>query len=234
MHVSRLPHQSTSAFLNKSRPQHPTTLTHAHAQISNPQSALLTNHEVLLHLLAEDAEYTGADSTCRQRKKPSGLNHVLRDGLTYLQSEASATTELVAKHPDRPLTLYRGPHSLFRALAPKYRLNKAEYLQLYNLRPSTQVMLELVIEEVSSAGFSFLPFFSTLLSLSLRRHCGERERERERSKQMQMLTGEFSYSRQERDLKKRNYTTSWLLSTMFSKRKRRAFRLEWRTWRCPR
>jgi hypothetical protein len=47
------------------------------------------------------------------------------------------------------MTLYKGPHSLFRALAPKYRLNKAEYLQLYNLRPSTQVMLELVIEEVS-------------------------------------------------------------------------------------
>ena len=46
------------------------------------------------------------------------------------------------------MTLYRGPHSLFRALAPKYRLNKAEYLQLYNLRPTTQVMLELVIEEV--------------------------------------------------------------------------------------
>jgi len=46
------------------------------------------------------------------------------------------------------MTLYKGPHSLFRALAPKYRLNKAEYLQLYNLRPSTQVMLELVIEEV--------------------------------------------------------------------------------------
>ncbi|KAH8624182.1 hypothetical protein IG631_20921 [Alternaria alternata] len=46
------------------------------------------------------------------------------------------------------MTLYRGPNSLFRALAPKYRLNKAEYLQLYNLRPTTQVMLELVIEEV--------------------------------------------------------------------------------------
>jgi hypothetical protein len=46
------------------------------------------------------------------------------------------------------MTLYKGPHSLFRALAPKYRLNKAEYLQLYNLRPATQVMLELVIEEV--------------------------------------------------------------------------------------
>lgn len=48
------------------------------------------------------------------------------------------------------MTLYKGPHSLFRALAPKYRLNKAEYLQLYNLRPTTQVMLELVIEEAGS------------------------------------------------------------------------------------
>jgi hypothetical protein len=46
------------------------------------------------------------------------------------------------------MTLYKGPHSLFRALAPKYQLNKAEYLQLYNLRPSTGVALELIIEEV--------------------------------------------------------------------------------------
>ena len=49
------------------------------------------------------------------------------------------------------MTLYKGPHSLFRALAPKYRLNKAEYLQLYNIRPTTQVMLDLVIEEVCIA-----------------------------------------------------------------------------------
>lgn len=45
---------------------------------------------------------------------------------------------------------------MFRALAPKYRLNKAEYLQLYNLRPSTQVMLELVIEEVRFLRFTSL------------------------------------------------------------------------------
>jgi hypothetical protein len=48
------------------------------------------------------------------------------------------------------MTLYRGPNSLFRALGSKYRLNKAEYLQIYNLRPTTQVMLECVVEEVRS------------------------------------------------------------------------------------
>ena len=47
------------------------------------------------------------------------------------------------------MTLYKGSHSLFRVLAPDYRLNKAEFIQIYNLRPSTQVMLELIIEEVS-------------------------------------------------------------------------------------
>jgi hypothetical protein len=46
------------------------------------------------------------------------------------------------------MTLYKGEHSLFRALAPHYRLNKAEFIQIYNLRPTTQVMLELIIEEV--------------------------------------------------------------------------------------
>jgi hypothetical protein len=48
-------------------------------QIKNAQSALLSNHELLLHLRAEEAEYTGTDDTSRNRKKPVGLNHMLRD-----------------------------------------------------------------------------------------------------------------------------------------------------------
>ncbi|KAH7082629.1 HRDC-like protein [Paraphoma chrysanthemicola] len=118
--------------------------------IKNPQSALLSNHEVLLHLEKEEAEYNGKDGSDRKRKPPSGLGHMLRDGLTYLRTPDYTVSTLQTTHPDRPMTLYKGPHSLFRALAPKYRLNKAEYLQLYNLRPTTQVMLELVIEEAGS------------------------------------------------------------------------------------
>jgi len=108
-----------------------------------------------------------------------GLNQPLTrrkipKGLTYLETPDYTTTSLVASHPTRPRTLYRGPNSLFRALAPTYRLNKAEYLQLYNLRPSSQVMLELVIEEVRHAPLSsfVLPssfptsFYSHLLSSS--------------------------------------------------------------------
>ena len=138
---------------------------HTHiSQIKTPQSALLSNHEVLLHLLTEEAEYTGTDASSRARKKPSGLNHVLRDGLAYLQTPDYTTSGLAATHPNRPMTLYKGPNSLFRALAPKYRLNKAEYLQIYNLRPTTQVMLELVVEEVIlSFPFLYLPLFSSLL-----------------------------------------------------------------------
>ncbi|KAH9875606.1 hypothetical protein IAQ61_003070 [Plenodomus lingam] len=125
-------------------------------QIKTPQSALLSNHELLLHLRQEEAEYSGTDGILdengrsRKRAKPAGLNHMLRDGLTYLQTPDYTTSRLADTHPTRPMTLYRGPNSLFRALAPKYRLNKAEYLQLYNLRPSTQVMLELVIEEAGT------------------------------------------------------------------------------------
>ncbi|CAO2650040.1 Nn.00g013320.m01.CDS01 [Neocucurbitaria sp. VM-36] len=118
--------------------------------IKNPQSALLSNHELLLHLQKEEAEYSGTDGTGRARQRPSGLNHILRDGLTYLQTPDFPTGTIASTHPSRPMTLYKGPHSLFRALAPKYRLNRAEYLQLYNLRPTTQVMLELVIEEAGS------------------------------------------------------------------------------------
>ncbi|KAF1349253.1 hypothetical protein EJ07DRAFT_169551 [Lizonia empirigonia] len=104
--------------------------------IKNPQSALLSNHELLLHLRQEDAEYTGEDGTERKRWKPKGLEHMLRDHRRNT--------------PLRPMTLYKGEHSLFRALAPHYRLNKAEFIQIYNLRPTTQVMLELIIEEAGS------------------------------------------------------------------------------------
>ncbi|KAF2621949.1 hypothetical protein BU25DRAFT_415640 [Macroventuria anomochaeta] len=118
--------------------------------IKNPQSALISNHELLLHLRQEEAEYTGEDGTDRKRWKPKGLEHMLRDGLTYLQTPDYTTASLTETHPDRPMTLYKGEHSLFRVLAPHYRLNKAEFIQIYNLRPTTQVMLELIIEEAGT------------------------------------------------------------------------------------
>jgi hypothetical protein len=84
-------------------------------------------------------------------QKSTRLKSYPLQGAAYLQTPDYTVNTLVDTHPDRPMTLYKGPHSLFRALAPKYRLNKAEYLQLYNLRPTTQVMLDLIIEEVRSS-----------------------------------------------------------------------------------
>jgi hypothetical protein len=118
--------------------------------IKNPQSAQISNHELLLHLRQEEAEYSGTDGTERDRKKPKGLEHMLRDGLAYLQTPDYAVKDVTDAHPERPMTLYKGQHSLFRALAPTYRLNKAEFIQIYNLKPRTQVMLELIIEEAGS------------------------------------------------------------------------------------
>jgi hypothetical protein len=48
-------------------------------QIKNPQSALLSNHEVYLHIQQEEAEYSGADGTGRARTKPKGFKNVLKD-----------------------------------------------------------------------------------------------------------------------------------------------------------
>ena len=86
-------------------------------------------------------------------------------GLTYLTTPNFPTSTLSTTHPTRPMTLYRGPNSLFRALGSKYRLNKAEYLQIYNLRPSTQVMLECVVEEVRR--FLSIPLAQCPISLSV-------------------------------------------------------------------
>ncbi|CAI6342177.1 unnamed protein product [Periconia digitata] len=121
--------------------------------IKTAQSALLSNHEVLLHLQTESAEYDGTDDTNRKRRPPPGLKEILQDAQHYLTSADLPLSTLATKtRPKRPLTLYRGPSSLLRALAPKYRLNKTEYLQIYNTRPRTQVTLQLVIEE---AGIRF-------------------------------------------------------------------------------
>ena len=62
------------------------------------------------------------------------------------------------------MTLYKGPNSLLRALAPKYRLNKAEYLQIYNVRPTSRITLELIIEEVSFLCSTFY-FLKKILEL---------------------------------------------------------------------
>ncbi|KAF2020145.1 hypothetical protein BU24DRAFT_459753 [Aaosphaeria arxii CBS 175.79] len=117
--------------------------------IINPQSSLLSNHEVLLHVRAVDAEYTGEDSTSRARTKPPGLKNMLQDTIQYLTSadQNSALAAMAEGHAERPMTLYKGPHSLFRRLAEKYTLNKAEYLQIYNLRPASLIVLCLIIEE---------------------------------------------------------------------------------------
>lgn len=48
-------------------------------KIKNPQAALLSNHEVLLHLRAQEAEYSGTDGTGRKRTKPAGLQSALKD-----------------------------------------------------------------------------------------------------------------------------------------------------------
>ncbi|KAF2732313.1 hypothetical protein EJ04DRAFT_566096 [Polyplosphaeria fusca] len=119
-------------------------------KIKQAQSAILTNHEVLLHLRSVEAEYSGTDGRNNARPIPPNLKLMLKDSTEYLES--TQTHHLADAHPSRPDTLYRGTHSLLQALAHKYRLNKTEYLQMYNLRPTNLVTLGMVIEE---AGLRF-------------------------------------------------------------------------------
>lgn len=113
-------------------------------KILESQSAVLTNYEVLTHLLELDAEYSGADGEGRARKKPDNLKMIMKDTLTYL------------RRPNAPLTdpynasALTSSSSLFARLAPKYRITKAEYVMLFNLRPKNLAELEVIIEEAST------------------------------------------------------------------------------------
>lgn len=118
-------------------------------RIKTPQAALLTNHEVLLHMQKENDDWVEFEKNGRRRKKSEGYAEVIKETLTYLTNPDYPTITTHTQHPNRPMTLYKGPHSLLRALAPKYRLNKTEYLQIYNVRPRSIITLLLVIEEGS-------------------------------------------------------------------------------------
>ena len=64
--------------------------------------------------------------------------------LTYLRRPNAALTE-----PYGASALVSSS-SLFARLAPKYRITKAEYLMLFNLRPKNLAELEVIIEEAST------------------------------------------------------------------------------------
>jgi hypothetical protein len=130
--------------------------------IKAPQTALLTNHEVLLHLTAEEAEYDGTDGTNRSRPQPSNYTTILRESLSYLKHTSQPLSPLLQTRASRPATLYLGQESLFsrlvaelsqiapntkRSRKPRVPINQAEFLQIYNLRPRTIVDLECIIEE---------------------------------------------------------------------------------------
>lgn len=48
-------------------------------QVTQSQAALLSNHEVFVHLQAVQAEHDGTDGTGRERPQPPGLKNTLRD-----------------------------------------------------------------------------------------------------------------------------------------------------------
>ncbi|KAF2438019.1 hypothetical protein P171DRAFT_504911, partial [Karstenula rhodostoma CBS 690.94] len=116
--------------------------------IKKPQSALLSNHEVYQHIRSESDYYLSKEHN--RDKTLSNVREILQDVNRSLPPIHSSPKQTSEYHPERPMTLYKGPHSLLRALAPKYRLNKAEYLQLYNVRPTSRITLELIIEEATT------------------------------------------------------------------------------------
>ncbi|KAF2805043.1 uncharacterized protein BDZ99DRAFT_111972 [Mytilinidion resinicola] len=113
-------------------------------KILKAQTALLTNWEVAQILKTEAAEYSGSDGTARERKPPQNLKDMMTGASLYLTRPT---------HPfNTPTSTYTptsvaGTASLMARLSPKYKLTKAEYIMLLNLRPVNIIEFEMVVEE---------------------------------------------------------------------------------------
>ncbi|KAL8793825.1 MAG: hypothetical protein Q9195_003550 [Heterodermia aff. obscurata] len=127
----------------KASPPHPsffpplqTNPLSPHLQILATQSALLTNHEVLSHLLTLPA---------RTPSKSPNYESVVRDVTTHLSPSPPST--LRPRPPPSYLTPSSPSEALITALKP-YKLLKTEVLQIANLAPESTAQLVPIVEEL--------------------------------------------------------------------------------------
>ncbi|KAF2458686.1 RNA polymerase Rpb4-domain-containing protein [Lineolata rhizophorae] len=108
-------------------------------KILETQSAVLTNYEVQAHLQDMQARYQAQDEAQPNGKpKPSNLDAVMKDVITYLVDENSPLAAPSYYSEEAVKELY--------ARLEKFNLTKAELLMILNLRPKFSA-LDPIIEE---------------------------------------------------------------------------------------
>ncbi|KAF2502733.1 hypothetical protein BU16DRAFT_17765 [Lophium mytilinum] len=116
-------------------------------KILKAQNALLTNWEVAEILRDEGDEYAGTDATARNRKPPSNLKDVMTGASLYLARPSQPFNTPTATYTPAAIA---GPISLVARLSPKYKLTKAEYIMLLNVRPVNLIEFEMVVDEAGA------------------------------------------------------------------------------------
>ncbi|KAF2086196.1 hypothetical protein K490DRAFT_12066, partial [Saccharata proteae CBS 121410] len=113
-------------------------------KILEKQSSVLTNYEVLKIIQEQEAEYNGTDGTGRARAMPKNFKRILTDVTTELTRPNSPLVPPTKYNPQNITDFYR------RTTAAGFELEKAEYLQIVNLRPKTLADLDIICEELDA------------------------------------------------------------------------------------
>ncbi|CEJ79887.1 hypothetical protein VHEMI00102 [[Torrubiella] hemipterigena] len=106
-------------------------------KITEAQSAVLSNYEVYQHLVDQRDQYKKI-----KRRGPPNLETVVSELLQYMRSKPNPLSQ-------KPIT-YNAEcvSSLVQQLRP-YDLSKGEVVMILNLRPSSVVALNTVLEDMS-------------------------------------------------------------------------------------
>ncbi|PHH63263.1 hypothetical protein CDD81_6120 [Ophiocordyceps australis] len=105
-------------------------------KIIESQSAVLTNYEVWQHLVAQKQRYQ-----CNKRRGPPNLETVVREVLSWMRTRPGPLAQEPPTYSDERIA------QLLEGLR-RYTLSKGEVLVILNLRPTSVVALNTIVDDL--------------------------------------------------------------------------------------
>ncbi|PHH71307.1 hypothetical protein CDD82_6591 [Ophiocordyceps australis] len=105
-------------------------------KIIESQSAVLTNYEVWQHLVAQKQRYH-----CSKRRGPANLETVVREVLSWMRTRPGPLAQEPATYSNECIA------QLLERLR-RYTLSKGEVLVILNLRPTSVVALNTIVDDL--------------------------------------------------------------------------------------